>query len=439
MSLVKLAAGFAAAGLLVHGVAVAAETPAPGMAWVGTWGYAPAPLPPGSAGTTTPAAGVPLTPPPANAAPPAAPLVENPGALPIEPAAEYANVSFRQAVRVSVGGARLRLRISNEGGADVLALGAVHVAQARADGAIVPGTDRVVTFGGRKGVTVPAGAPLLSDAVDLPTKALDRLYVSFHAPGTISGRAPRALYQYVAGRAGDVTGEATWPGARLTRLPPLVTQVEVEAPKATQVLVTLGDSITEGATSTSNAFRGWPDRLAERLAGRGWAVVNAGISGNRMLRYGTGPSALARFDRDVLSVPGVKAITLMEGINDIGRGLGAGAAGEPVSIEALKAAHEQIAARAHAHGIRVIAATLTPYRGAAYASPAGEALRDAFNAWIRTSGVFDAVIDFAPVVADPNDPQSMDPKFYIRDHLHPNDVGYKAMADAVDLTAITGR
>jgi lysophospholipase L1-like esterase len=168
-------------------------------------------------------------------------------------------------------------------------------------------------------------------------------------------------------------------------------------------------------------------------------VVNAGISGNRMLRHGAGPSALARFDRDVLAVPGVKAIVLMEGINDIGRSFAPTGATEPATLEALKAAHEQIIARAHAHGIKVIGATLTPYRGAAYASPAGEAVRDAFNAWIRTGGAFDGVIDFAPVVADKADPQSMDPKFYIRDHLHPNDTGYAAMGDAVDLALITGR
>jgi lysophospholipase L1-like esterase len=167
-------------------------------------------------------------------------------------------------------------------------------------------------------------------------------------------------------------------------------------------------------------------------------VVNAGISGNRLLRYGAGPNALARLDRDVLSVPGVKAIILLEGINDIGRGFGPGGNPEPVTLEALKAADEQIIARAHEHGIRVIGATLTPYKGASYAAPAGEEVRQGLNNWIKTGGAFDAVIDFAPAVADAADPLTFDKRFNDRDHLHPNDAGYKAMADAVSLPVITG-
>jgi lysophospholipase L1-like esterase len=202
------------------------------------------------------------------------------------------------------------------------------------------------------------------------------------------------------------------------------------------VLVTLGDSITEGAASTANAFRGWPDRLAERLSSHHWAVVNAGISGNRLLRYGAGPSALARLDRDVLSVPGIKAIILLEGINDIGRGFGTPNSTEPVTAEALEAADKQIIARAHEHHIRVIGATLTPYQGASYAAPAGEAAREALNTWIKTSGAFDGVIDFAPVVADPTNPLTYAHAYNDRDHLHPNDAGYKAMGDAVDLAVL---
>jgi lysophospholipase L1-like esterase len=366
--------------------------------------------------------------------------VENPGGLPVDAVpGDFANVTFRQAVRVSAGGKRLRLRLSNEGGADVLVLGAVHVAEAAADGTIVPGTDRVVTFAGQPGVVIPAGAPLLSDPVDLPTRALSRLYVSIHVPGAISGRAPRTLYQYVAARPGDATAQTALPGARLSRLPPLVTQVAVEAPATTRVLVTFGDSITEGATSTANAFRSWPDRLAERVASQGWAVVNAGISGNRLLRFGAGPSALARFDRDVLSVPGVRAVVLMEGINDIGRGFAPAGPTEPVSLEALKAAAEQVIARGREHGLRVIGATLTPYQGAAYASPAGETVRQAYNAWVRTGGAFDGVIDFDAVVADPADRLSIAPAYNIRDHLHPNDAGYRAMGDGVNLEVLAGR
>ncbi len=398
-------------------------------AWVGSWGFVSAPPPPGLA-----------VPPPAPPPGVGAPLLDNPGAVPVDTApADLANVTLRQAVRLSAGGRRLRLKISNEGGAEALILGAVHVGEAGPDGSIVPGSDRVVTFDGRSGVTVPASSPMLSDPIELPTRALEKLYISVHVPGAVSARAPRTLFQYVSGRPGDQTAEPRLPQPKLARLPNLVTLVEVQTDAATHVVVTLGDSISEGATSTSNAFRGWPDRLAERLAGRKWAVVNAGISGNRLLRYGTGPTALARFDRDVLSVPGVKTVVLLEGINDIGRGFTRAGATEPATLEALEAADRQIVARAHEHGLRVIGATLTPYQGAGYASPEGEAVREALNQWIRTSGAFDGVIDFAPVVADPNSPLALAPQFNIRDHLHPNDAGYRAMGDAVDLALITGR
>src|SRR5262249_39224366 len=206
--------------------------------------------------------------------------------------------------------------------------------------------------------------------------------------------------------------------------PRLVTGQRASPPNA---LVPRGDSIPEGAASTANASRSGPDQLAGRLADRGWAVVNAGISGNRLLRYGAGPTALARFDRDVLSVPGVKTVILLEGINDIGRGFSPQGAREPVTLEALQAADQQLIARAHEHGIRVIGATLTPYQGAAYASPEGEQVRQALNQWIKTSGAFDGVIDFAAAVADPKDPLTIAAPFNIRDHLHPNDAGYRAM------------
>lgn len=201
--------------------------------------------------------------------------------------------------------------------------------------------------------------------------------------------------------------------------------------------MTLGDSITQGTASTANAFRGWPDRLAERLAPQHWAVVNAGIGGNRLLRYGLGPNALARLDRDVLSVPGLKAIILLEGINDIGVGLRNAAATDAISAEALEAADRQLIARAHEHGIRIIGATLTPYQGSFYDSPAGEIVREALNHWIRSSGEFDGVIDFALAVADPANPLSIDKHYNESDHLHPNDAGYKVMGDAIDLSLIT--
>ena len=426
--------------------------------WVGTWGYVIAPLPPGApqapaaagpppAAAPAPLVAIPLIAPPAAAPPPpaAAPppafqvLIENPGSVPLGAApANLTNVTVRQIVRISAGGKRLRLRLSNEGGADALPFGAVHVGKAGPDGQILPGTDRVVTFAGRPGMTAPASSPILSDPIDLATQDLDRLAVSIYLPQPVSSRQPRALYDYVAGAAGDHTGDAQLPQASLMRVPAFVTLVEVEPTAPTNVVVALGDSITEGATSTNNAFRSWPDRLAERIAANHWAVVNTGISGNRLLRYGAGPSALARLDRDVLSVPGVKTIILLEGINDIGIGFGRPNSAEPVTLEALEAADLQIIARAHEHGIRVIGATLTPYGGATYAAPAGEQARQGLNQWIKTGGAFDGVIDFAAAVADAKDPLTINPAYNIRDHLHPNDAGYKAMGDAIDLKLVMG-
>ncbi|HEY1898192.1 MAG TPA: SGNH/GDSL hydrolase family protein [Steroidobacteraceae bacterium] len=415
--------------------------------WIGTWGFVPLPAPLGTLipGAVVPAPPGPMplsvyTPPPAP--PPFRPIgppapLDNPGNVPVDTSTpELSNVTVRQVVRISLGGSRLRLRFSNEASAEALPLTAVHVGEAGPDGTVVPGSDRLVTFAGQTSVVLPAEAPVLSDPVDLPTRALEKLYVSTHLPGMVPTRSPRSLFEYVAGRPGDYTGWATLPGARLMRIPAYVTLVEVQTSTAAGVIVALGDSITQGSASTANAFRGWPDRLAERLATQHWAVVNAGIGGNRLLRYGVGPSALARFDRDVLSVPGVKTIILLEGINDIGVGLRSVPAAEPVTVEALEAADRQLIARAHEHQLRIIGATLTPYQGAAYASPEGEIVREALNHWIRSSGTFDGVIDFAPVVADPNNPLSLDQRYNETDHLHPNDAGYKVMGDAIDLSVL---
>ena len=417
--------------------------------WIGTWGYVPLPPPPGA---PIPPASPPPTPPaltplgafvPPPAAPPprpaAPPLIDNPGNVPVDTTtADLANVTVRQVVRVSVGGVRLRLRFSNEHSIFPLPLGAVHVGEAGADGTVMAGSDRIVTFGGLTSVVLPAGAPVLSDPIDLATRPLEKLYISTHVPGPVPTQfLPRSLFQYVAGRPGDFAGAAVLPGARLMRIPPYVTLVEVETTAPAAVVVTLGDSITQGTASTANAFRSWPDRLAERLAPRHWAVVNAGIGGNRLLRYGLGPSALARLDRDVLSVPGLKAVILLEGINDIGVGLRSSASGEPVSAEALETADRQIIIRAHEHGVRVIGATLTPYQGSFYSTPPGEMVREALNHWIRSSNAFDGIIDFAPAVADPANPLAIDHRYNDSDHLHPNDAGYKAMADAIDLSLFT--
>jgi len=407
--------------------------------WIGAWGFVPIPLPPGTSPpppvpAITP---VPLAPTPAQpVAAPATPLlIDNPGNVAVVvPEADPTNVTIRQLVRVAVAGKRIRLRFSNEGGSDVLMLGAVHVGLAGPDGGVVPGSDRTVTFDGHGAISVPASAPLLSDPIDLPVEALQKLVISTYVPGTLS-RLGHSLFQYVAGMPGDQAAQAQLPSQHIMRLTALVTEVEVDATTANAVVVPFGDSITEGATSTNNAFRSWPDRLAERLAAAKskWSVVNAGIGGNRLLRYGTGPNALARLDRDVFGVPGVKAVILLEGINDIGRGFTTQGPQDPVTLEALIAADKQIIERCHAHGIKVIGALLTPYQGAGYAAPAGEQVRTGLNNWIKTGGAFDGVVDFATATGDPANPLTFRADFNIRDKLHPNDAGYKAMGDAIDL------
>jgi lysophospholipase L1-like esterase len=441
---------------LVAAALLLASFTAPVMAqnWVGAWGYVPTTPPPG----LTPAAPVPMAqlrftaalplgavpqPPQPPAGPQGGgrggPLLENPGGLAIVPnSVDLTNTTVRQLVRVSAGGKQIRLRFSNEASADAMAMGAVRVGLAGPDGTVVPGSDRPVTFDGKSGVMVPASAPLYSDAVDLAVRPLDRLVVSVHLPGAVP-RGGHSLFQYVSPTPGDHTTQAVLPGAQITRVTALVTVVEVNADRPHSAIVAFGDSITEGSQSTSNAFRSYPDRLAERLvaAKKNWTVVNAGIGGNRVLRYGTGLSALARFDRDVLSVPGVKAVILLEAINDIGRGFTPTGLREPVSAETLIAGYKQIITRARSHGIRIYGGLLTPYQGAGYASPEGEQVRQAVNAWIRTPGNFDGFIDFATATADPANPLAFAAQFNETDKLHPNDAGYQAMADAINLDMVT--
>jgi lysophospholipase L1-like esterase len=246
------------------------------------------------------------------------------------------------------------------------------------------------------------------------------------------------LHTTYISKTGDATAAPSIADATTTQSFYFLTNVDVAAPPNAAAIVTFGDSITDGAVSTPNTDRSWPSFLARRLAASGGAniaVLNQGISGNRLLRDGAGVNALARFDRDVLVQPGVKWLMILEGINDIGLGLRAdAAASDVVSADDLIAALKQLIERGHEHGIKVIGGTLTPFEGAAYYSDAGETVRGAVNQWIRSSGAFDAVVDFDAATRDPEHPKQFRQGFNNGDHLHPNDTGYQAMADAIDLS-----
>jgi lysophospholipase L1-like esterase len=351
-------------------------------------------------------------------------------------AVDLAGRTLRQVVRLSSGGDAIRLRFSNELSKAVLRVGAVHVALAGVDGAIVPGSDRIVTFAGAAAANAPAQAPLVSDVVAMRVAPLTRLSISFYLPegATLpTTHASASATGWIV--AGDQTGALELASATTMKRRVALAAVEVRGPRAGRTIVAFGDSITDGVLSTDDADRRWPDILAERLRDKAIAVANAGISGNRLLRDDTGPSALARFDRDALAVPGVSHIVVLEGINDIGVGkLVPSTAPRP---EELIAVYRQMIARAHDRGIKLIIGTILPYEGAFYWSETGETTRAAVNTWIRSGGEADGVVDFDRVIADPAQPNHMAAAYDSGDHLHPGDAGYRAMAAAVDLQLFT--
>ena len=357
--------------------------------------------------------------------------------------------TLRQVVRLSAGGKQVRVRFSNETGHYPLVIGSAHIAKPVSGapiGAIDVATDRALTFGGLGGVTIAPGAAALSDPVDMEVAPLSKLVVSLFAPrwtGPSVIHLDGVATTQISGD-GDFTSAASIPSPKTSTSRFFLDEVDVEAAGQPAVVVTLGDSITDGYRSEVDANHRWPDRLAERLAARPGAepvgVVNAGISGNRILHDHPedlfGPSALARLDRDVLSVPGLRWVVLMEGINDIGHSTSADLPEQEVSAQDIIEGMKQIIARVHERGAKIYGATLTPYENTVfhgYYQPAGEAKREAVNEWIRRGGYFDAVIDFDAAVRDPDHPTRMRPDFDVGDHLHPNDAGYRAMGDAVDL------
>lgn len=344
--------------------------------------------------------------------------------------------TLRQVVRISTGGDRIRLRLSNEMSTRPLLLGAVHVALAGANGETLPGTDRVVTFNQAQGATVPARAPLLSDPIAMPVKPLARLAISIHLP---QGAPDATVHSYSAATGwtapGDQTAATSLTDATTLGPRVIITGVEVENRKPARTIVTLGDSITDGVRATPDSDRRWPDLLAERLQRGGMTltgVANAGISANRLLSEGDGYNALARFDSDVLAVPGVSHVIILEGVND----LGAAARDQQPMLPpaAIIGAYRQMIARAHDRGVKVILATILPYKGAGYWNAAGEASRVAINDWIRTNREADGYVDLAQAIADPADPARMARAYDVGDALHPNDAGFRVMADAIDLS-----
>jgi lysophospholipase L1-like esterase len=367
------------------------------------------------------------------------------GASPQEPdtfpgfpsAPSFNNQSIRQIVRISSGGVRLRVRLTNEFGSQPLVIGAAHVGISAGGSTIKPGSDRILTFSGHPSITIPANAPVVSDPVDLRVSDLASLAISIYLPqntGPATWHSEGKQTAYITN--GDTTGTSVLIGATTSASRFFLSAVHVSTNDEKSVVVTFGDSITDGTNSTVDTNNRWPDHLADRLAAFGdddVGVVNEGISGNRILHDQIGPNALSRLDRDVLATPGVRFMTVLLGINDIG--FGGFIPTEVVSADDIIAGYRQMIARAHSRGVRIYGATLTPFEGVGppYFSADGEAKRQAVNQWIRTSREFDAVIDFDAVVRDPAHPTRIAAAFDSGDHLHPNDAGYTAMAKSIDL------
>ncbi len=366
-------------------------------------------------------------------------------ALPLNIPAHFWNQTVRQIAHVSIGGSRVRVVLSNEYGTRPLTIGAAHIAAAGGGSSIAAGSDRPLTFGGRAAFTIPPGAPAVSDPIDFSVSPLTNLAISLFLPDI----TPLTTFHWEGVQtayigAGNQTAENEIKGADKTKARVLLSEIQVNAPADARAIVTFGDSITDGNSSTPDANHRWPDFLAERLQRAGQthvAVLNEGISGARLLHDRMGVNALARFDRDVLAQPRADTLVLLIGINDIAwPGLiGVSKDEGAPSADDVIAGYRQLIARAHARGMRIIGATLTPFEDALPGTPFAnyydedkEKKRQAINAWIRSSGAFDGVIDFDAATRDPSNPKHILAKYDSGDHLHPQDVGYKAMADSLN-------
>ncbi len=349
----------------------------------------------------------------------------------------FGQQTLRQIVRTSIGGSSAQVQVSNVFGATPLAVADVQVALRSSGSAIVPGTSHAVTFGGQASITIPAGGLAVSDAVAMPVPALSDVAVSMYLPqstGSSTYHQQGTVTNYIA--SGDVSGNGSLPGAQTTGSYFFLANLNVQNTAAQGAVVTLGASITDGYASTTDANERWPNDLAVRLAnsGRAIGVLNQGISGNRLLADGAGQSALNRFNRDVLSQPGVKWVIFSDDpINDLG------STSPPPTSAQLIAGVQQLISAAHQHGIEFLCSTLTPYQGAGYWTQQGETAREAYNAYVLGAGSgCDGVIDQAAATSNPADPAMYLPAYDSGDHLHPNDAGYQAIANAVNLNLLGG-
>lgn len=351
------------------------------------------------------------------------------------------DTTVRDVVHLSLGGSQIRIIVSNEFGTEPLVLGGASAALSAGADAIKPGTSHAVMFGGHPGITIPVGALVVSDPIPLSVAPLSDVAVSLFFPAqTISTITQHPLSEttnYAA--SGNELDAASLTSPEKVTPWRFLKGIDVLGDKDAAAIVAFGDSITDGYGSTSGANNRWPNVLAQQLqANKKYAhlgVLDEGISGNRILHDKAGPNALSRFDRDVLAQDGVKYLIILEGINDIGHTAFPINPDdhEQITADELITALEQMIDRAHAHGIKVIGATLTPYQGAKYYADSGEAIRQAVNKFIRTSGKFDGVVDFDKLTSDPQHPQMFLPADEHGDHLHPNDTGYDVMGKGIDL------
>jgi lysophospholipase L1-like esterase len=358
---------------------------------------------------------------------------------------QLADATLREHFRLSLGGRKLRIRLSNLFGGAPLVIDAATIARVAdpAGATLAPGTVRILTFSGAPDVTIPAGAEFLSDPVDLDVPPLTTLAVSLHfpqPPARQTGHPGSRATTWVA--PGNQAAALALQSAKGVGHWYQLAGVEVEAPAGAAAIAVLGDSITDGHGVATDTDMRWPDILAERLqasaATRGIGMLNLGIGGNRLLLDGAGPNGFVRFDREVLDRPGVRWAIVLEGVNDLGmltRAAPVSPAEHEAFVRRMVAAYAQMAARARAQGIRLIGGTIMPYGAFSYYHPdaANEADRQAINRWIRTPGHFDAMVDFDALMRDPDHPDRLSPHYDSGDGIHPSEAGYRAMAGAIPL------